>query len=126
MCVCAVAARQPGYLGRGKGKCFRGKWISSRIQQRHSKQPLPTPDRSCTIRVHVREAEEPRAERREKKQQQKKKGGSGRALETLVFTSVSPANGLIRGEEEVALKVLIFAFIRAWRDLETDGHCNYK
>lgn len=60
MCVCVcVCASQAGYLGRGKGKCFRGKWISSRIRQRHSKQPLPTPDRSCTIRVHAREAEEP-------------------------------------------------------------------
>lgn len=57
-------------IWEGKGKCFRGKWISSRIQQRHSKQPFRTPDRSCTMHMHVGETEEQGMEadkRREKK-----------------------------------------------------------
>lgn len=42
-------------IWEGKGKCSRGKWINSRIQQRHSKQPFHTPDCCYTMHMYVRE-----------------------------------------------------------------------
>lgn len=87
MCVCVPISED---IWEGKGKCFRGKWINSRIQQRHSKQPFRTPDRSCTMHMHVRETEEQGMEadkRREKKRNTEitTARGSDRAAETLVF-----------------------------------------
>lgn len=42
------------HICEGKRKCFRGKWINSRIQQRHSKQPSHTPDWRLTMPMYMR------------------------------------------------------------------------
>lgn len=59
-------------IWEGKGKCFRGKWINSRIQQRPSKQPFHTPDWSYTIHMYVKEREKEKQMMEADKEKKKK------------------------------------------------------
>lgn len=58
--------------------------------------------------------------KRERERDNGSERGSDRAVETLVFTSVSPANGLIKGQEKVAPRVLIYTLLH----LSTEGPAN--
>jgi len=55
-------------IWEGKGKCFRGKWISSRMQRRHSKQPSHTHGWRWTIHMYMKERERDRERERERQQ----------------------------------------------------------